>query len=59
MQLYGKQVGQPAPSWMEVIDLRDELEPLKPKTGFFRVLPQWWAKLLLLLALIPLGAVGV
>ncbi|MEQ8756223.1 MAG: hypothetical protein RID09_22305 [Coleofasciculus sp. G1-WW12-02] len=59
VQIYGKQVGQPAPSWMEVIDLRDELEPLKPKIGFFRVLPQWWAKLLLLLALIPLGAVGV
>ena len=59
VQMYGKQVGQPAPSWMEVIDLRDEIEPLKPKTNVFKVLAQWGTKPLMLLALIPLGAISI
>ncbi|MEQ9358460.1 hypothetical protein [Coleofasciculus chthonoplastes] len=59
VQMYGKQVGQPAPSWMEVIDLRDELEPLKPKSNLFQLLGQWWTKPLLLLALIPLGVLSL
>jgi len=59
VQMYGKQVGQPAPSWMEVIDLRDEIQPLKPKTNLFQLLGQWWSKPLLLLGLIPLGAIGI
>ncbi|MEQ8959079.1 MAG: hypothetical protein RLP02_14360 [Coleofasciculus sp. C2-GNP5-27] len=58
VQMYGKQVGQPAPSWMEVIELRDEIPPLESKTNVFKVLSQWWAKSLLLLGLIPLGAIG-
>ncbi|MEQ9369661.1 MAG: hypothetical protein RIG63_11630 [Coleofasciculus chthonoplastes F3-SA18-01] len=59
VQMYGKQVGQPAPSWMEVIDLRDEIEPLKPKTNVFKVLAQWRTKPLMLLTLIPLGAISI
>jgi len=59
VQMYGKQLGQPAPSWMEVIDLRDEIEPLKPKTNVFKVLAQWGTKPLMLLALIPLGAISI
>lgn len=59
VQIYGKQAGQPAPAWMEIVDLRDHITPSTEKTGFFQRLIQWRVKPLLIFGLIPLGIVGI